>query len=195
MTDTELARKELLKNNYTWLTLPQFKARIIKPYPALLLKYGIIPSIIYQEVLKVAFPEAALAVIHKQQFEKPEDPTDRVIKVVCEIILEPDFTAADFLALEGELGMKAQLLLIQLATGKLEQVIPEDLVGYAKTNLKHDALSSDTPVSQRLGLSGTITGYDLDMAAGLFKFQREQEMIKLQIEAQASMMGYQMLGV
>jgi hypothetical protein len=190
MNYTDAAKQELKRNNFTLLTTPLYPLKIQRPIPALLLKYGIAPNFLY----------GAVAMKISEGFYNPEkdseDITDKLLKVICELILEPRFEPEDIILLgaKEQGGIETRQLMILLATGKLEEITSEDLMEYAiKGGLEHDAISFNYPVSSRLGIGGTLTGYDLDMAAGLYIQKHHNDVLKLKLGIQANTAGYNLI--
>jgi hypothetical protein len=187
------ARKQLKGNNYTELTIPNSDNWIIKikrPTPVLMLKYGVAPNFLYGLVVKILNKGLV------DEFAEKIDITEKVNKLICELCLDPQLELEDIKSYAKHQEDKyklAYIILFNLALGKLEEYISEDFEEYTKTGLKHDAISFNLPVSNRLGLQGTIVGYDLDMAAGLYIQSHNNEIMQMQMELQANLMGYNLI--
>ena len=196
--DSIVLRQELKANNYTLLNLPIFSIEVTPPTIALLLRFGLAPHTLYRVVMKKIYPREYGEMLWTEQnrkTDKHEETLKKLIGLISHITLKPQITEEIFLslALQGEAATISQSLLVDFALGKLEQINSDDLVEYAATSLEFDALSFHRPVAKRLGLENTIAGYDLDLAAGLYIQHSQHELLKMQFELQASLVGRQLI--
>lgn len=186
-------RQELEANNYTELNLPIETIRVKRPCIAALLKHSLLPNMLYDKV----FEEVDAEEYNRQKafapYRDPEEKTGNVLTLIKELtyglVDEIRFTTWGFDPVKGALS---QELLIAFALGKCEPFISEDFFDYTKKTLKYDATTCETAVSIRLGLAGTIVGYDIDLAAGLYRSKAKGELLTLQFEFQAGLVGRQL---
>lgn len=189
--------KNLQKNRFTKLVTPKQTFNIIRPYPAILLKRKISPWPCYSKTLQKLFPDHLAQSLYENRSKKPADLKKEedqyrasVILAIGDLITSHNLTPEYFNSLDSSTdGRITQTILVRFVLGRLEPVTSEDLLEYADKYLSQDALAFETPVSHRLKLTGTLPGYDIDLAGGLYRHKERVDNIRLDMKFQASLVG------